>query len=175
MRRAGRNVPVVLMTAYAAEEQLEAAILEGAFAVLKKPFDIAQAVGVLARAFERPLVLVVDDDPAVAASIVATLCASGVHAEAVFSGVEALALLDARRVDVCVTDLVMPGMDGAALATSLHAKNPAPAVVLISGHDTREAMKRIPAATVEGCLKKPFLSNELLRTVARARSRPLGA
>ena len=175
IRRAGRNLPVVVMTAYAAEEQLEAAIAEGAFAVLKKPFDIAQAIGVLARAVARPIVLVVDDDRAVAASIVATLGASGVQAEAVFSGEEALALVDAGRVDVCVTDLVMPGMDGATLAASLRAKHPAPAVVLISGHDTREAMRRISAAKVESCLKKPFQSSELLRTVARARSRPLGA
>ena len=55
------ELPVVLMTAYAHEQEVDTAITEGVFAVLRKPFDFDEALLALTRALSGHAVLVVDD------------------------------------------------------------------------------------------------------------------
>jgi CheY-like chemotaxis protein len=168
-RTSDPNLPVVLMTAYTAEDQLDQALLGGVFTVLKKPFDVGAIARVLSRAVAGPLVLVVDDDPQVATSGIEVLRMAGLRAEAAFSGDEALASLETGRFDVCVTDLVMPGMDGPTLIGKLRAKWPSLGVILSSGYDVRELLQRLPNTGVDACLRKPVSSRDLLRSLARTR------
>ena len=93
----------------------------------------------------------------------------GLRAEAVFSGVEALESVESGRVDVCVTDVVMPEMDGPTLVDKLRAKWPNLAVIMFSGYDPRELLERLSGSGITACLKKPVHPRELLRSVARAR------
>jgi CheY-like chemotaxis protein len=169
IRKSRPTLPVLLMTAYTADEQLDAALTAGVFAVLRKPFDPVSVNRLMARAVRGPVVLVVDDDPAVATSLVEVLRVAGLRAEAAFSGAEALALVESGGVDVCVTDLVMPGMDGAMLVSKLREKWPTLAVILFSGHDLRQILERLPSSGISAWLKKPVYPYDLLRSVARAR------
>jgi CheY-like chemotaxis protein len=68
------------------------------------------------------------------------------------SGAEALATLESGlKVDVLVTDYMMPGMDGAALARRLEKSNPELPVLLITGYTGRtEEAVHLPR------LAKPF-------------------
>ena len=76
------SVPVILMTGFAVEQQIEAAVSEGVFAVLSKPFDVADATGTLERALRCPVVLVIDDVERDARSTVEALESSGLRAVA---------------------------------------------------------------------------------------------
>ena len=163
------GVPVLLMTAYAMEEHVSAAIREGVFAVLKKPFAFDGAVRAIVRASEHPCVLIVDDDAADAVTIAESLQVSGVKARAVQSGEAAVTAIRAGGIDVCVTDLVMPEMDGAELVRQIRMLDPAITVIAVSGHSVRDAIHRMSAAGVFACLKKPVNPAELLQTVAKAR------
>ena len=169
LRRSHPDLPVLLMTAYTADDQLDTAVMAGVFAVLKKPFDPEAAIRLMARAARGPVVLVVDDDRSVSTSLAEALCAVGLRAEAVFSGAEALESVESGRVDVCVTDVVMPEMDGPTLVDKLRAKWPNLAVIMFSGYDPRELLERSSGSGVTACLKKPVHPRELLRSVARAR------
>ncbi|HVR20069.1 MAG TPA: response regulator [Polyangiaceae bacterium] len=169
VRRSHPHLPVLLMTAYTADDQMDTALMAGVFAVLRKPFDPESAIRLMARAARSPVVLVVDDDRSVSTSLAEALSMAGLRAEAVFSGAEALASVASGRVDVCVTDVIMPEMDGPTLVDQLRAKWPKLAVIVFSGCDPRELLERFSGVGITGCLKKPVHPRDLLRSVARAR------
>jgi CheY-like chemotaxis protein len=167
VRASHPNVPVLLMTAFTADEQLDAALLGGVFTVLKKPFDVASVVRVMTRAATRPAVLVVDEDAETATGLAETLRVAGLGAEAAFSADEALASIESGRFDVCVTDVVVRRTD-ALLVVRLRERWPALGVILSSANDPRE-LQRLGSVGVNGCLRKPIAPRDLLRSVARAR------
>lgn len=78
-------------------------------------------------------------------------------------GEEALRRLDEQRYDVVVSDLRMPGMDGARLLQEVRDRHPDTARIVLSGHADREALVRaIPVA--HQLLAKPC-DPEVLRVV----------
>jgi len=58
------------------------------------------------------------------------------------SGSEALEIMDAQPVDVVITDMRMPGMDGAALLDEVRQRHPSAARFILSGYSEREAIYR---------------------------------
>jgi HD-like signal output (HDOD) protein len=63
------------------------------------------------------------------------------------SGAEALAQLEQRPFDVILSDMRMPGMDGAELLTTVKRLYPAVARIILSGHAERETvMRSLPVA-----------------------------
>ncbi|MGN6391511.1 MAG: response regulator [Gemmatimonadales bacterium] len=107
----------------------------------------------------RPLVLVVDDEPMVRSLVTATLRADYRVLEAA-DGQEALALVEVadREVSAIVTDVVMPGMGGVALAEAVGQRSTPPPILFISGYGGGE----LPGPF----LAKPFRPDALLRAVA---------
>ena len=69
-------------------------------------------------------VLLVDDDLSVGKVLGALLAQAGIEAHHVSSAQDALNVLSTRPVDVVVTDLRMPGMDGMQLLDQISARWP---------------------------------------------------
>ncbi|MDO9714562.1 response regulator, partial [Paracraurococcus lichenis] len=89
----------------------------------------------LMAASPRGRVLLVDDDPLVLRVLRAQLEEAGHAVTAVGSGVAALAALnDDGAVDLLVTDLSMPGMDGRELIRAAQARRPGLPAVLLTGY-----------------------------------------
>jgi CheY-like chemotaxis protein len=80
-------------------------------------------------------------------------------------GAEALKLLDKYAVDLVVTDLVMPGLDGFSLVTRIRQKLPAVPIVIISGYTAQFAAPALNEATE--FLPKPIDPPVLMATVQR--------
>jgi two-component system, cell cycle sensor histidine kinase and response regulator CckA len=100
-------------------------------------------------------VLVAEDDPAVRRMVVQILRRSGYSVLEASNGEEALEVaLGAGRVDLLVTDAVMPRLGGAALAERLRKKRPSLRVLFISGYSTEGA--RLEAGKGISFLQKPF-------------------
>jgi PAS domain S-box-containing protein len=112
-------------------------------------------------------ILLVEDEAAVRDLIRDVLGANGYSVLEAAHVDDALALGEAHRgpIDLMLTDVVMPGMSGPALAARLLGDRPALKVVFMSGY-TDDAVARNgvlePAATF---LQKPFAMDVLLRTV----------
>lgn len=83
------------------------------------------------------------------------------------SGADALELLAKQRVDVVVTDMRMPGMDGAALLTEVSSRHPETVRVVLSGHADSEAALRAMTAAHQ-YLSKPCDRAALVGVVERA-------
>lgn len=106
------------------------------------------------------------------------------------SGAEALQLLEKEPVDVVVSDMRMPGMDGAELLTAVMDRYPDTVRILLSGHSDHEAILRsirpthqflskpcdpeVLQATIERvCTLKAMLTSEAIRkVVSRMESLP---
>lgn len=83
------------------------------------------------------------------------------------SGEEALRASEEAPFDVVVTDLRMPGMDGAQLLASFHARHPQTVRLVLSGHSELEGvMRAVPLA--HQYLTKPCDAATLKDTVTRA-------
>jgi DNA-binding NtrC family response regulator len=168
------TLPVVLMTAFSNEQTVETALRAGVFTVLHKPFEIGQMVGTLQRAIRRPIVLVVDDIESVAITTAAALQEIGVRAKAVFDGESAVRAIHDEAVDVCVTDLVMPGMDGLEVTIRLREIDPSISVIVCSGVARGEAMMGNAASVgAYRCLRKPLQPEQLAHAIASARREPV--
>lgn len=87
-------------------------------------------------------------------------------------GAEALALVKAENalVDVVVSDIVMPRMNGVELMEALSVSNPDLPVILMSGYATA-ALSELGIAAPCSILTKPFPAERLLAEVQRCVSR----
>jgi PAS domain S-box-containing protein len=110
--------------------------------------------------------LVVEDDDAVRPVTCAFLREAGYRVLEAASGPVALALLQVSgTVDILVTDLAMPHMDGLQLMRAVHAARPGLPVVLVTSHaDSHDLSSEI-------VVRKPFSSHDLTQAVERALSR----
>ena len=82
------------------------------------------------------------------------------------SGPKALAFLAANPVDVLVTDMLMPGMDGAQLLTEVMNRHPHTVRLVLSGHADREAVLRL-VGPAHQYLSKPCNPEELRAAISR--------
>jgi CheY-like chemotaxis protein len=117
-------------------------------------------------------VLVVEDEEAVRVLARRVLKARGYHVLDAASAADALELTDGgrRRVDLLVTDVVMPGMGGPALAERLVGLQAGLRVLYISGY-AEEAIRRHGELPAGGALlEKPFTADQLARRVREALS-----
>jgi CheY-like chemotaxis protein len=168
LRRLRPGLPVVLMTAFTIENLIRDALREGAYMVVAKPFNVERVSEALKRAVDRPLVCVVDQG---GEAMVGALAAVGLSALAVTSEAEAVAMVQAGQVGVCVVDLSMPAMDGPDLLGRLSAIDPDLVFIALSGDDVDHLVRRA-AAHADSILKKPVPARDLVEAIARARTPP---
>jgi HD-like signal output (HDOD) protein len=118
---------------------------------------------------QRHKVLFVDDDPAILRSIQRELRSYSDRWELVFadSGQRALERLQAEPFDVLITDMLMPGIDGAALLHQVKEKWPTTIRIVLSSHSEFEhAVRSVPFAHQR--LGKPWQKAVLVATLERA-------
>ena len=129
----------------------------------------ADAPGVVAASDDKlprgtETILLVEDDAAVRAFARRTLEDRGYTVHAAGEAMEALRLAKRHRIDVLLTDIVLPRVNGPELAKALATMRPAPMIIFMSGY-ADDAL--LSAGMTEGSafLRKPFSPTTLLRTV----------
>ncbi|HET9223431.1 MAG TPA: response regulator [Roseiflexaceae bacterium] len=83
-------------------------------------------------------ILVVDDEAPIRITLERLLQCQGYSVTVAASGEEALALLDQRTFDLLLLDLKLPGMSGLEVAGHARTLQPAPAILLLTGHAAPE-------------------------------------
>ncbi len=114
-------------------------------------------------------VVLAEDEDALRVLLGRVLAGSGYHVIAGRNGAEALEAVRARggRVDVLLTDVVMPRMNGAELAETLAGEQPGVKVLFMTGHtDDAALLGRFAAGAVE-IIQKPFTNEALLGHLRR--------
>lgn len=112
-----------------------------------------------------PVVAIVDDDPRLLESLEDLLESAG-YAARCFSSAESLLAGGLSGLDVLITDIGMPGMDGFELRDRVKQLRPELPVFLITGR--HELADRGRARGISGFIRKPFDAQALLACVGDA-------
>jgi two-component system cell cycle sensor histidine kinase/response regulator CckA len=112
-------------------------------------------------------ILLVEDEDPVRAVNARALSARGYTVLEAASGVEALAIIQERGapVDLVVSDVVMPEMDGPTLLGELRQLYPDLKVIFVSGYAEDAFKKNLPDGEEFNFLPKPFSLRQLVETV----------
>jgi two-component system NtrC family sensor kinase len=153
---------------------------QGAVFVVELPVEVAPVTAAEAKAADAPpplrgkAVLVVDDEPEIAATLAEMLAADDHHVEMAANGVIALDRLRERTYDVILSDLRMPELDGPGLYRELERRQPEllGRLIFVTGDtlapETRAFVARTGALTVS----KPFAPEEIRKAIQQAMRRP---
>jgi two-component system, cell cycle sensor histidine kinase and response regulator CckA len=117
-------------------------------------------------------VLLVEDEDAVRALNARMLSSRGYTVLEAADGLEALEVYDAAggKVDLVVSDVVMPEMDGPTMLGHLRQRNPDTRIIFVSGYAEEAFKKNLPDGEAFGFLAKPFTMKQLVEAVKVAMS-----
>ena len=115
-------------------------------------------------------VLLVEDEDAVRSFASRALATRGYKVLEAASGIEALEVMDRENgnVDLVVSDVVMPEMDGPTLLRHLRQRNPNIRIIFMSGYAEEAFRKNLSADENFVFLPKPFTLKKLAETVKAA-------
>ncbi len=119
-------------------------------------------------------ILLVDDDATVLAITRQTLAMHSYRVIAAEDGAQAMALyaVEREQVQLVITDLMMPVMDGLALVNAVRRINPDIRVIAMTGLQDAANGARLAKAGVMHVLAKPYTAPDLLHLVARVLTQP---
>ena len=109
--------------------------------------------------------LLVEDEENVCAVLAELLGEQGFKVVTAAGGEEALAKLKQNPVDVVITDINMPGINGYELARRVKSFMPDVKIILFSGKEEDRATGDRDRALVSAFLPKPFSSQTLVKTI----------
>jgi DNA-binding response OmpR family regulator len=122
-----------------------------------------------------PKVLIVEDDEVIARGMADHLRAAGFDPIAVTRGEVGMARLRYEKPDVCVLDLMLPGLDGWRLIETVRAEGIGTPIVVVSARGTEHDRVHALEIGADDYLVKPFSMKELVarvRAAARRGARP---
>jgi two-component system chemotaxis response regulator CheY len=115
-------------------------------------------------------ILIVDDSTVMRKIVERSLRQAGLEITKVYeagSGTEGLELLKANQVDLILSDINMPSMDGLEFLRQLRAQNLAQGVpvVMITTESSEEHVKQAILAGAQGYIRKPFTAEQVKERV----------
>ena len=116
-------------------------------------------------------ILIVDDEAEVCAMTEELLTVNGYRVHAVQSAIDALTYLQTKTVDLVLTDIVMPQMDGYLFTSKVNKLYPTIKIQLMSGYSDNADNSLISDQLLEEMLHKPFEPEDLLRQIRRVLDR----
>jgi DNA-binding response OmpR family regulator len=109
-------------------------------------------------------VLIIEDDDVIVQGMARHLQSAGYDAVGVANGETGLARLRFERPDVCVLDLMLPGLDGLEVCRRIQHDRPVP-VLMLTARDSETDMVVGLAVGADDYLTKPFSPRELVARV----------
>ncbi len=114
--------------------------------------------------------LIVDDSSVMRKIVERSLRQAGVESLVVFeagSGVEGLEVLKSKSVDLILSDINMPSMDGLEFMRQIRLQQLAPGVpvVMITTESSEEHVKQAILAGAKGYIRKPFTADQVKQRV----------
>ena len=114
--------------------------------------------------------LIVDDSTVMRKIVERSLRQAGLDPMVVYeagSGTEGLEMLRAKNVDLILSDINMPSMDGLEFLRQLRLQNLAPGVpvVMITNESSEEHVKQAILAGAQGYIRKPFTAEQVKERV----------
>jgi len=113
-------------------------------------------------------ILLIEDDALVALSLSMTLKQPGSRVSHATNGQEGFDIYHRERVDLVITDLNMPVMDGYAIIRTLREESPEIKIVVAAGVDRTKIEDCLRSMGITSILTKPIGPTKLINTVCEA-------
>jgi DNA-binding NtrC family response regulator len=157
----------ILVTAYSGQLTEEQALDAGAWRIVPKPVDFPRLLGLVEEALDQPLLLIIDDDTDLCASLWDLFRERGYRVCLAHDCREAALHLEESQFQVVLIDMRIPDGDGASAYGMVRATNPRSRTILITGHraETDGLVSRVLAEGADAVCYKPFDVPELVKTV----------
>lgn len=115
-----------------------------------------------------PTILAVDDESIFRFLLETHLREAGFNPLTAANGLEALAIMERQPVDLIISDLVMPEMDGLALLEQVQKRHPGIPIIVITAHGSVETAVEAMRRGGYDYLEKPYNPDDLRLTINRA-------
>jgi len=106
-------------------------------------------------------ILIVDDSDELTQVIAEFLGMCGYSVFTARDGIDALRFMEKETMDVVVSDIHMPRMDGYTLMTEIKSRHPRTPIILITGFSVSEAQKMAFEKGADAFVAKPFHLKDL--------------
>lgn len=113
----------------------------------------------------QPSILIVDDELLIRDLLYDFFVGQGWETAIADSAAKALQLIENRRIDLVLSDIRMPGMDGLELTATLRSEHPEIPVVLMTGYPSVDTAVAALRYRVADYITKPFNINHLHKVV----------
>ncbi len=113
-----------------------------------------------------PRVLCVDDEPLNLILLESILCPRGYDVVSAHNGAEALEIIQTERIDICLLDVMMPGLNGFEICRLIksHETDNIPVIMITAHSETEKRIQGIEAGA-EDFISKPFDTDEVLARI----------
>jgi DNA-binding response OmpR family regulator len=160
------RIPVILCTALGDQESIitgkNLGIVDYVIKPIRESVLVAKIKAVLDS--DHVVLLVVDDESLMRDLLVRVLNRDGWHAVSAQNGKEALDVVKKNNIQLVLSDIGMPEMDGFELLTQLKNFRPDMPVILVSGRE-KYSLDDCITAGADDFIAKPFLNTEILAVV----------
>jgi CheY-like chemotaxis protein len=162
------GLPVVLMTAYAADELIRQGLDEGVVGVFDKPLAINQLLAFFASLAKNRMIVIVDNDPNFCQTLEDLLCQRGFKV-AQFTDPHVDTDLLTAEAQIILLDLHFNGINGLDVLREIRKGYPTLPVLLVTGYrqEMAEVIQGALAINAYACLYKPLEIPQLLKTLSK--------
>jgi two-component system response regulator HydG len=170
LKKVNPKITVIMMTAYSAEDLIEEALKEGAYAVIYKPFDVDKVIQDIERALDKNLILVVDDRSEDRQTFADVLTDKAYRVTTAKNGYEAIDLVKQDNFDVIFVDVKMPGIDGLETFKQIHKLKPEIPVIMITAYSVEDLLRDAVDKGAYACFYKPLDIEKIIKIVEEVRN-----
>jgi two-component system, NtrC family, response regulator HydG len=168
LRQSHPGLPVILMTAYAADDIIRQGLDDGVVGVLDKPLDINHLLDFFASLGKNRVIAIVDDDPNFCKTLAGVLQQRGFNVTQItdpHTPVQGIA----SASQVVLLDMKLDGVGGLNVLKEIRLLYPTLPVVLVTGYrqEMDTAIKSALEINAYACLYKPLEIPELLDMLSR--------
>jgi DNA-binding response OmpR family regulator len=172
------NTEVIVITGYGSQEIAIQALREGAIDYIEKPIIEEELNAALGRALEKlgekkdltykNAILIIDDEKSAVERLKKFMEKEEFSAFGALSGGEGLDIIQKNKIDVVITDIKMPDIDGIEVLKRAKKLYSDIEVIMITGHGEQELAVKSLRAGANDYLQKPVNLDELLCSVNKA-------
>lgn len=169
IKRISPSTVAMMLTAYVSGASTEDARHAGMWKVLPKPVDLALVLPLVDEAVKQPLVLIVDDDHDLCASLWDLLRERGYRVSLAHTASAARDLFMRQKLNVVLLDLKLPDGNGKEVFAALRQGIPEARSMIITGHREQldTLIENLLADGADAICYKPFDLDHLLATLKR--------
>lgn len=174
IKRLRSGTVAIIVTAYASSDTAEEALTAGAWHILPKPVDFPKLLKLVDEALDQPLVMVVDDDHDLCATLWDLLRERGYRVSLAHDEREAAERLRGSTFRVALIDMRLPQGNGSSVFRLVRNTNPKARTVIITGHGSEmdQLVQQMVAEGADAVCYKPFDVPKLLETLRKLSEAP---